>query len=145
MTGAFEMEGMKEIKEWEIIPGEFPASKTAVEMGMGGGRLSVGIEYYTNIKRETLTADKFVPPVKDEGFTQGTLMDLMPGREKLEVVPVQPLCRRRVTNLRLAFNSSEMFGPRIQKPRAFFLSRLRHKGTFPGKNCFTLVVVNAVS
>ncbi len=41
MTAAFEMEGMKEIKEWEIIPGEFPASKTAVEMGMWGGCLSV--------------------------------------------------------------------------------------------------------
>ena len=46
-------------------------------------------------------------------------MDLMPGREKLEVVPVQPLCRRRVTNLRLALNSSEMFGPRIQAAGLF--------------------------
>ena len=79
MTAAFEMEGLKEIKEWEIIPGKFPASKTTVEMGMRGGRLSVDIEYYTSIKRETPTADKFVPPGKDEGFTQGTLMDLMPG------------------------------------------------------------------
>ncbi|MCZ6821172.1 MAG: hypothetical protein O7G31_17020 [Calditrichaeota bacterium] len=79
MTAAFEMEGLKEIKEWEIIPGKFPASKTTVEMGMRGGRLSVDVEYYTSIKRETPTADKFVPPGKDEGFTQGTLMDLMPG------------------------------------------------------------------
>lgn len=86
---------------------------------MWGGRLSVDIEYYTSKNRETLTADKFVPPVKDEGFTQGTLMDLMPGHEKLEVVPVQPLCRRKVTNLRLALNSSEMFGPRIQAAGLF--------------------------
>lgn len=79
MTAAFEMEGMQEIKEWEIIPGKFPASKTTVEMGMWGGRLRVDIDYCTSIKREPPPPDKFVPPGKDEGFTQGTLLDLMPG------------------------------------------------------------------
>ncbi len=38
--------------------------------------------------------------------------------------PVQPLCRRKVTNLRLALNSSDMFGPRIQAA-GFFLNRPR--------------------
>lgn len=74
---AFDMQGGNEIEEWHLLPGKFPVVTATYKESMMG-TASVKVQRYTKIDKRQPPENKLMPPGKNEGFTEGTMMDMMP-------------------------------------------------------------------
>lgn len=76
MQTASGMKDAGDIEEWKIAPGKFPAVTTTYEQSMLG-RAFIGVQRCTRIQNAPPPKIKFVPPGKEQGFSEGSLSDTM--------------------------------------------------------------------
>lgn len=69
-----------EAEDWELIPNTFPMQ--TVTHSQRSFKPSVRIEYLASLEKKQPPKEKLIPPGKDQGFTEGTMMDMMPMNSK---------------------------------------------------------------
>jgi len=78
MTKIFPSEEGDTTDEWELIKGKIPVETRSMRGSMGMmGSPEIEITALTKIKQTTPPADKFVPPSAADGFTYGSMKDMM--------------------------------------------------------------------
>jgi len=74
----------EEVDEWQLVPGKIPVQVVTYTYSMMMGDPILAIQAITKIEKKKPSADKFRVPGKNEGFTSGSMMDMMqimPGNE----------------------------------------------------------------
>lgn len=76
MNAVFQTDGDTEKDEWELVPGKLPIEVRSYEMDMMSGP-EIEIQAITKIAKSTPPAEKFSLPAESEGFTRGSMKDMM--------------------------------------------------------------------
>lgn len=66
----------EDIDEWQLVPGKIPVQVKTYRSDMMG-EPSITIQAITGIENRKPSADKFRVPGQDEGFTKGSMMEMM--------------------------------------------------------------------
>lgn len=82
----YRTEDYEDIDEWQLIPGKIPVQVKTYRSAMTEEEPGITIQAITNIDNRKPPADKFRVPGEDEGFTKGSMMEMMmqimPGNEE---------------------------------------------------------------
>jgi frataxin-like iron-binding protein CyaY len=70
------------VDEWQLVPGKIPVQVRTYTSSMMMGEPVLFIQSITKIEKKKPSADKFRVPGKKEGFTKGSMMDMM-----MEIMP----------------------------------------------------------
>jgi len=65
------------VDEWQLVPGKIPVQVRTYTSSMMMGEPVLLIQSITKIEKKKPSADKFRVPGKKEGFTKGSMMDMM--------------------------------------------------------------------
>ncbi len=73
----FKMNEEEDIDEWELVPGKIPVLVKTYRFSMTGEEPGITIQAITGIENKKPSADKFKVPTEDDGFTKGSMMEMM--------------------------------------------------------------------
>jgi len=79
-TAIFPSKDYEDKDEWDLVPGKIPIEVRTFRWGMMG-QPEMEIQAITKITKTKPPAIKFIPPGKKEGFTKGSFMEMMQGRQ----------------------------------------------------------------
>lgn len=82
MSAIFEPAGEADADEWDFVSGKVPIEVKTFSMGMMGSP-EIEIRAITKISKTKPPADKFIPPGEAQGFTRGSMQDMMQQMMKL--------------------------------------------------------------
>ncbi len=73
----FQMEEDDDVDEWDLVPGKIPVEVHRYAGGMMMEEPRLTIQAITKIEKKKPSADKFKVPGDKEGFTKGSMMEMM--------------------------------------------------------------------
>jgi hypothetical protein len=73
----FQTEGDDDVDEWELVPGQIPVEVRTYAGAMMMDEPTLTIQAITSIQKKKPSADKFNVPGEKEGFTKGSMMEIM--------------------------------------------------------------------